>query len=266
MDNLFSLPHIALQSELQKAIEVCLTLIVAIGLSSFLRSLIKVPKHLETRRSLTYVTVVKNTISVVIFVIAAYTVFLILGIPIEPLLTSAGIAGIAIGLGVRPLIEDLVAGVFLLSNASIAIGDYVSVTDVEGYIENIGFRVLSVRDLNGALHIIPNGQIKQVVNFYRGASNVLLDIPIDPVLSIDEGLAACKKALMSLQKDDTIGPTLRQQSSVLGVEAIAADGKVSVRVEIITNPSQRFIVARRYRYLAIKSVEEEKNKQKKPKK
>ncbi len=129
---------LATETALRNIIVIILILVASYLLDALVRSFIKVPKHLESRRSLTYVTVIRNAISVLIGLVTAYAVFLILGVPIAPLLTSAGIAGIAIGLGVRPLIEDLVAGLFLLTNASIGIGDYVSVVDTNVFNENIG--------------------------------------------------------------------------------------------------------------------------------
>src|SRR6266566_8936230 len=156
--------HTALLTSL---INVCLILLVTIILNSLLRSFIRIPKKLDTRRGRTYVSIVRSTISIILFAVALHIIFILLGINIAPLLASAGIIGITIGIGARPLVEDLVTGLFLLSQNSIAVGDYVRIDDIEGTIEAINFRTLDIRAENGALAIIPNSQVKKVVNFSR---------------------------------------------------------------------------------------------------
>src|SRR5437667_12373606 len=124
---------------------VSLTILVAIIVNRILRSFIKVPKKFESRRAHTYVTIVRNIVTIIIYTITIYVILVTLGVNFTPLLASAGIIGVIIGISARTAIEDLINGFFLLTQDSIAIGDYVKLETAEGYIEKIGARTLTVR-------------------------------------------------------------------------------------------------------------------------
>jgi moderate conductance mechanosensitive channel len=146
---------------------VSLTILIAYFVSWFFRSLIKIPPTLDNRRGQTFVAVLKSTISVIVYAIALHVIFGILEINIAPLLASAGIIGLSIGMGARPLIEDLIGGMTLLSQDSIAIGDDVEIDGSRGKIEKIGFRTLNIRAKDDSLHVIPNSLVKKVINYSR---------------------------------------------------------------------------------------------------
>lgn len=242
----------------RSAFTVSLTILIAVIVDNVLRSFIKLPKHFETRRSRTYVTIVRNIITVVVYAIALHVIFLELGINITPLLASAGIIGVVVGIGARSIVEDFISGVFLLSQDSIAVGDYIRIDADEGYIENIGFRTLSVRGDDGALYVIPNGQVKRVVNFSRHRSHVFVDITIKADQKIESVLGVLQEALADLQKDTKLISSLYPGSSVNGIESYTADGRMVVRTTIIINPVMRYEAARRFRYLVKKGFESKK--------
>jgi moderate conductance mechanosensitive channel len=146
---------------------ISLTILIAYFIGWFFRSLIKLPSTLDNRRGQTFVAVLKSTISVIVYAIALHVIFGILDINIAPLLASAGIIGLSIGMGARPLIEDLIGGMTLLSQDSIAIGDDVEIDGSRGKIEKIGFRTLNIRAKDDSLHVIPNGLVKKVINYSR---------------------------------------------------------------------------------------------------
>src|SRR5437016_3993333 len=111
---------------------VSMTILIAILADNFFRMFIKLPKHFENRRAQTFVTIIRNIVTVIVYGIALHIIFIELGINITPLLASAGILGITVGIGARPLVEDLITGLFLLSQDSIAVGDYIRIDDIEG--------------------------------------------------------------------------------------------------------------------------------------
>src|SRR5260221_13402285 len=106
---------------------VIITILLTIIADHLLRSLIKVPKHFDNRRAQTYAAIIRNLVTIVIYVISLQIIFIILGINLTPLLASAGIIGLTVGIGARPLVEDLIGGLFLLSQNAIAVGDYISI-------------------------------------------------------------------------------------------------------------------------------------------
>lgn len=156
---------------------ITLTILIAVIVNSVLRSFIKLPYGYDNRRGQTYVLVIRNSISVVVYVIALHIIFGILEINIAPLLASAGIVGLSIGLGAKPLIEDLIGGMMLLSQDTITIGDDVEIDGSIGKIEKISFRTLNIRAKDGSLHIIPNGMVKKVINYSRKTETVKKPTP-----------------------------------------------------------------------------------------
>jgi moderate conductance mechanosensitive channel len=248
-------PH----SLLLSIVSVLLTLIVTIILNSLLRSYVKVPKKLDNRRGRTYVAVIRSIISVVLFVIALDIIFIVLGINIAPLLASAGIVGLAIGIGARSLIEDLIAGFFLLTQSSIAVGDYVTIgSNAEGIVEDIGFRTITVRGINGALYIIPNGQIKQVINYSQGRAVIFIDLPVKAGQNIDHIMRILKKTLHSFTNEVSPHYHVSSTSQVQGVQNIQPGNCVIIRVLIVTTSSYRETAEREFRYKVIRAFEKNK--------
>lgn len=237
-------------------IKITTTIIAALISNTILRSFIRFPKHLGNKRSETFVTVLRNLVSVVVYVVALHYMFIELGINIAPLLASAGIIGIAVGIGARPLIEDLISGIFLLGQAAITIGDYVNINDTEGFIEVIGVRTISIRDQAGALHIIPNGLVKTVVNYSRGKMHVFIDIPVKADQPIQVVLSETEKALEKIQEEDA--HSVYPGSKVLGIDNFAQGNIMVIRIDVITSAHTRWEVSKKLRLLIKKGFEKHK--------
>ncbi len=238
---------------------VSLTLLVAFVLNLVLRSFIRIPQHFDNRRSRTYVTILRNLTTIVIYSIALYIIFIELGINLVPILASAGIVGLAIGLGAKSLIEDTIAGLALLSQDSIVTGDVVKIDDVEGEIENIGFRTLTVRAENGSLHIIPNGQIKKVINLSRHKTSFFVTIPVNANQKIESVLEVFHEALVLLQQDETFSDVLYPGSGIDGIDDFRPEGTfMLIRTTLVTHPASRLAIGRQFRFLVKKSFEKHK--------
>ena len=102
--------------------------------------------------------------------------------------------------------------------------------------------------------------IKQVINYSKGASNVLIDLPVKQVLKIDAVFEALENTLNLLRKDETTKDYVFSGCQVQGIENIGKDGQMMIRVKLVTDPSRRWLVARQFRYLLIKTFEKEKIK------
>ncbi len=235
-----------------------LTLLIAVLLDFFLRSLIKVPKHFDNRRSRTAAAVLRNVVTIIVYVVAAYTILTLLGINLTPLLASASVIGIVLGIGARSIIEDFVNGIFLLSLDSIAIGDYVKIGEAEGYIERIGSRTLTIKAQDGSLHLIPNSQVKGLANFSRNKSNILIDLPLKSNQDISKVSKAAENALEQLKKDERLKDALFPGSIVNGIEDFKHPEIMIFRITLITYPIRRWEVGRQYRYLVKKEFEKNK--------
>jgi len=219
---------------------VCLTILAAILIDNVLRALIKLPQQFETKRAQTYVSVIKGIITTIVYIIAINLVFIELNINITPLLASAGVIGVVIGMGGRAIIEDLLSGVILLSQHTIRLGDYVKLDEQEGYIQSIGLRTLTLRSNDGALHIIPNGLVKKIVNYSQSRSDVVILFPIKSDQKLDPVIQALTYALEQTQKDEEVGHAFYPGSQIDGIDAFEKFGAMNVRVCLVTNPSMRW--------------------------
>ncbi|MGI8419156.1 MAG: mechanosensitive ion channel family protein [Candidatus Levyibacteriota bacterium] len=239
-------------------LQIGLTLLIAVLADNILRSLIRVPKHFDNRSAKNFAAFTKNFISIVVYIICGYIILTIFKFPLGSLLASASIIGVVIGIGARSTIEDFVNGLFLLSSDSMIIGDYIKVGETEGYVERISARTLAVKDLGGAVHIIPNGQIKELINYSRNKINILIDLPVKTNQNVEKVLTAANEALHELKEDPEYMDSLFPGSEVNGIDDFIQFEKMTVRVTLTTYPARRWEVGRRYRYLVKKAFEKHK--------
>ena len=239
-------------------LQVGLTLLIAVLADNILRSLIRVPKHFDNRRARNFTAITRNIVSIVVYIVSAYIILTILGINLTPLLASASIIGIVIGIGARSIIEDFVNGLFFLSLDSMVVGDYIKVGETEGYVEKISTRTLTIRDIGGAVHIVPNGQVRELINYSRNKINVIIDLPVKTNQNISKVLEAAEEALKELKADPEYTDSLFPGSQVNGIEEFVHMEITTIRVTITTYPVRRWEVGRKYRYLVKKAFEKHK--------
>lgn len=143
-------------------------------------------------RSQRYRTVGPLLTNVVHWVIAFIALVIVLrefGIDVQAVLVSAGVVGLAVGLGAQTLIKDVITGFFLLFEGLIGVGDIVQIGTQTGTVEAIGLRVTRLRTSDGALHIIPNGQLTEFSNFNRGWARAVVDVALPHDIKVDRALA-----------------------------------------------------------------------------
>src|SRR5258708_8214241 len=109
---------------------------------------------------------------------AALLMLGVFSIPTTPILAGASIVGLAVGLGAQSLVTDVVSGFFILFESQYLVGDYVQIGDATGTVEAVGIRVTQLRDGQGKVYIIPNGQIKGVVSYSKGYVNAVVDLKV----------------------------------------------------------------------------------------
>lgn len=165
--------------------------------SKFYKDLFK--KTAPKRRLNTFITIAKNSLTALIIIISLFLIFDILLEPIEltTILASAGVIGVIIGFGAQSLIKDVLNGVFILFENQYVIGDTIKVGNIVGTVEDITLRITSIRDIEGHLHYIPNGEIKTVSNRSRQWSRVILDIGVP----YDEDLKKSFNLLNEISKE-----------------------------------------------------------------
>jgi len=184
--------------------------------------------------------------TVLIASVAGVTVLALLGVDIRPILTGAGIAGLAVGFGAQNLVRDVIAGFFLILEDQVRVGDVVSINGKGGLVEQIHLRTISLRGLDGTVHIIPNGAITELSNQTKDFSYAVLDLGVAYKEDVDRVMDVLREVGADLQGDPAFSARVLEPIEILGVDAFA-DSAVVIKTRIKTLPIQQWAVGRELR-------------------
>ena len=210
----------------------------------------------RVKRTETLARIVETTLRVVILVGALLMILKQVGIEIGPLLAGAGVVGLAIGFGAQSLVKDVIGGFFILLENHMNVGDVVSISGVAGLVESINLRVTVLRDLEGKVHIVPNGAIGVVTTMTKEWSRALLDIGVAYKEDVDEVISVLEEGGEGMRKDEIFGKLIIEPMEVLGLDSFG-DSSVNIRVMMKTMPIEQWKVAREFRK-RVKKVFDEK--------
>jgi small conductance mechanosensitive channel len=197
-------------------------------------------------RAQTLSRVIRDASRTVVWVVGGLTILGEVGLDLGPLLAAAGIGGLAVGFGAASLVKDLISGAFLLFDDRVRVGDAVEVAGVAGTVEDIRLRTLALRDVAGALHIVPNGRVEIVKNMARDYAYAVVDAEVAHREDPDAVAAALLEVGLELAADPAWKPRLLEPLEVLGVEALGPNG-VTVRCRVRTLPDAAAGVSRELR-------------------
>lgn len=201
----------------------------------------------RTQRAQAVGSVLRSISTGVILGVAALTILDVLGIPIGPLLASAGIAGVALGFGAQTLVRDFISGIFMIIEDQYGIGDVIDMGEASGTVEAVGLRVTRLRDVEGTVWHVRNGEVVRVGNRSQGWSRALVDIAVPPDADLNVVQAAMLRVATDLYENEpSFAGALTGAPEVWGVESIARDSTV-VRLVVTTQPDKRAAVARELR-------------------
>jgi small conductance mechanosensitive channel len=190
-------------------------------------------------------SILRSIASTVLFTIASMLVLAEIGVNLAPILAGAGILGVAVGFGAQNLVRDFLSGLFMLFEDQYGVGDCIKVGDTTGTVEAVGLRITTVRDADGVIWYIRNGEILRVGNKSQGWSLLTVDVPVD-FTDLDTAAKVLRKAADAFTRDEDWGKELLGSPEVLGVEEVTLDGAV-VRTSVKTNPQAQAQVARQLR-------------------
>lgn len=198
------------------------------------------------KRAATLGKVLRNILRIVIWSIALLMVLNELEIDVGPLLAGVGIVGLAVGFGAQSLVKDIVAGMFILVENQYDVGDVIKVAGASGKVERVTLRSTRLRDLEGKIHIIPNGSMDVVTNMTKRYSRFVLDIGVAYKEDVDEIMALLKEIGDELQADPEYGKKILEPLQVLGVQDFA-DSAVVIRSLFTTKPMEQWGIGREFR-------------------
>jgi small-conductance mechanosensitive channel len=198
------------------------------------------------QRAETMASVLRSLTTAIIVVIAILMVLAELELNIGPLLAGAGIVGLAVGFGAQTLVKDFLSGMFMILEDEYGVGDVVDLGEASGSVESVGLRATRVRDVNGTVWYVRNGEIIRVGNMSQGWARVVIDVGV----AYNEDIMRVRDLLQltahELAEDEKFRDVVLEEPEVWGVEALSADAVV-VRVVVKTVPLKQWDVARALR-------------------
>ena len=206
------------------------------------------------QRARTIGLVLSNLITAGLLISAIIAILSELGIAIGALAAGAGILGAALGFGAQSLIRDFISGLFIVVEDQFGVGDFVDLGPATGVVESIGLRVTQVRDLEGTVWYVRNGEILRVGNSSQGWSRVILDLPLAYNSDLDKAKKVIEQAAAKLA--ETLGPKsgLIGKAQVWGIQALEVEAVV-FRVVQQVRPSKKDELARQIRLEVKKAID-----------
>ncbi|QZY28302.1 mechanosensitive ion channel family protein [Nocardioides coralli] len=200
----------------------------------------------RVQRAQTMGSLLKSIVTGVLVAVFGTMMLAEIGVNVGPIIASAGIVGIALGFGAQSLVSDFLSGIFMIFEDQYGVGDVVDLGEAIGTVEAVSLRVTRVRDVNGTVWYVRNGEIMRVGNMSQNWARTVLDVTV----GYHEDLARVKRVLQEvahdLWEDEEYKGLVIEEPEVWGVQDLAADG-VAVRVTLKTAPLEQWAVAREMR-------------------
>lgn len=179
-----------------------------------------------------------------------------IGIDIAPILAGVGVAGIAIGFGAQNLVRDILAGLFVILENQYRVGDVVKIADISGLVEDINLRRTVLRDLDGIVHFVPNGEVKVASNFTKQWSRVNLNISVAYGEDLDKCIAVLNRVGRELAEDPAWAPDILKPPQVLRVDNLGDSG-IDIKILGDTKPIRQWDIMGELRKRIKKAFDEE---------
>lgn len=198
----------------------------------------------------TMATLLTSVYRYAVYIIAVVTI-LVDQFKLTSILAAAGIGGVALGLGAQSLIKDVISGFFIILEDQFIVGDVITIETITGTVEEMELRVTKIRNANGDLHIVPNGEIKKVTNHVRGNKAVIVDIPLAYSADVEKAFQTASEVCSAASKEFS---TLVEEPKVLGITEMGKDN-INLRITAKTLPNEQWEVERRIRRMIIEEFD-----------
>jgi small conductance mechanosensitive channel len=198
------------------------------------------------KRAHTLGNILRHAVLILLFFLAILMILGELGIQLGPLLATAGIGALAIGFGAQSLVKDVIGGFFIILENQYRIGDVIQVAGVSGMVESLSLRRTVLRDLDGRVHTIPNGEIKIVSNLSKEWSRAVLDVGVSYRENIDQVIEILSQIGEELYREEPFKSAILEPLQILGVEQFG-ESQVIIRMMIKTIPLKQWEVGRELR-------------------
>ncbi|CAL9610521.1 mechanosensitive ion channel family protein [Saccharothrix sp. NPDC042600] len=206
------------------------------------------------QRAKTIGSVLKSVTTIVVFGIAFIQVLTELGMNVAPILTSAGILGVAIGFGAQNLVKDFLSGMFMMLEDQYGVGDVVDLGPATGTVESVGLRITTIRDTNGTVWYVRNGEILRVGNSSQGFAVAVVDLPLAYGANLASASEVLTTAALEAVAEESLEKDTIDKPQVLGVEKVTPEG-ITMRVTVKVRPGRQWAVQRALRAKLMPALE-----------
>ncbi len=200
----------------------------------------------QRQRVETVGSLLRSIVTFVVVALAVLTIMALLGIPLGPLLASAGVAGVALGFGAQSLVKDFLAGVFMIMEDQYGVGDVIDTGEAIGTVEEVTLRITRLRDAAGVTWYVRNGEIVRIGNTSQGYATAIVDMPVSYAENVERVLAVVRDTATGMGEDPEWAERFVQPPEVLGVESIVGS-TMTIRTVARCVPGENFAVQRELR-------------------
>jgi len=210
----------------------------------------------RAQRAKTIGSVFKSITSVLVFGTAFMMILAELGVDLAPVLASAGILGVAIGFGAQNVVKDFLSGVFMMLEDQYGVGDVVDVGEASGTVEAVGLRITTMRDVNGTVWYVRNGEILRVGNSSQGFAVAVVDVPIGYGADVEQATEIIDRVSTEVTDNEPVSNDVLEPPEVLGVERVSAAEGIMLRLTVKVRPGRQWAVQRSLRARIVAAFED----------
>ncbi|WP_283605814.1 mechanosensitive ion channel family protein [Mycolicibacterium poriferae] len=207
------------------------------------------------QRAQTIGSVLKSTVSIVLLVWGILAILNVLGVNIAPFIASAGVVGLAIGFGAQNLVRDFVTGVFMLLEDQYGVGDIVDLGEAIGEVQTVGLRVTTLRDIDGTLWYVRNGEIARVGNMSQDYAVARIEVPVSLSADVERAEQVAVDAAAAAIAEAPLAEKVLGEPEMLGVQELSPD-LLTLRMTLKTRPGAQWSVQRRLRREILRAYDE----------
>ncbi len=215
-------------------------------IDKFANKMITYKDDFEYKKQLiTLKSIIKSIVDTIIIILAVMFILNGLGVDIRPILTAAGVLGVAVGFGAKRFFEDIITGLSLILEGQIRVGDYIEVSGHEGVVEKIDIKLIKLRDMHGRVHYIRNGMVDTVVNYTREFSYYVFDLGVAYNENIDKVINALTEVDKDFRENSSLKQFVIEPMEIFGLDKFD-DSAIIIKARVKTLPMKQWVIGREY--------------------
>jgi small-conductance mechanosensitive channel len=187
----------------------------------------------------------KGSVQAVLIVVGLLTVLSEIGVQVGPLLASAGVVGLALGVGAQTIVKDFLTGVFLIAEDAVSVGDNVRIGEAGGTVESMTLRTIRLRDMDGTLHIFPYSEAQVIHNRTKVFSSYVFEVLVTYAADVDQALQVMAEVGETMRADPALSGVITKPFEILGVDRLTDSG-VLLKARATTRPKEQWKIGREY--------------------